>query len=273
MRKHRRKFIAGLVIVAMLLGAWFVGSTQDVNSGSPLLQAESPVVPEEEVAHGPLAGYTPLSVVGYLDKPEPVLELEEPEEAPALQNTEEEPTPSPGAEEPELAAPAPTPSPEAPTAATPDPTPAAPAPTPPPGETIPMDTSFYVSLSVRVDTILNNMHLLCEEKHELVPASGVIFPVTQVRVEEGESVFEVLQREMRNAGIHMSSRFTPAFNSAYVEGIHNLFEFDVGPLSGWMYSVNGVFPNFGSSQYILSPGDVIAWVYTVDLGRDVGRGM
>jgi len=133
------------------------------------------------------------------------------------------------------------------------------------------DGSFTVTFSVRVDTILDNMHLLSEEKHHLVPADGVIFPPTVVRVYEGESVFNVLQREMRRVGIHMAFRNTPVLNSAYVVGINNLYEFDVGRLSGWMYKVNSRFPNFGSSRYILSPDDVIEWVYTVDLGRDVGE--
>jgi hypothetical protein len=132
------------------------------------------------------------------------------------------------------------------------------------------DGAFYVTLSVRVDMILRNMHMLNREKHELVPEDGVIFPETRVRVYEGESVFNVLQREARRAGIHMASRFTPIFNSAYVEAINNLYEFDVGPLSGWMYSVNGWFPNFGASRYLLSPGDVVEWHFTVDLGRDLG---
>jgi len=132
------------------------------------------------------------------------------------------------------------------------------------------DGSFTVTLSVRVDTILDNMNLLDVEKHELIPLDGVIFPATVVVAYEGESVFNVLQREMRRNGIHMAFRNVPIFGSAYVMGINNIFEFDVGELSGWMYRVNGWFPNFGSSLYILSPGDVIEWVYTVDLGRDVG---
>ncbi|MCL2839003.1 MAG: DUF4430 domain-containing protein [Oscillospiraceae bacterium] len=133
------------------------------------------------------------------------------------------------------------------------------------------DSSFTVTLSVRVDTLLNNMNRLNSDSHELVPANGVIFPATVVTVHEGESVFNVLQREMRRVGIHMSSRFTPVFNSAYVEAIGNIFHLDAGPLSGWMYRVNGNFPNFGASRYLLEPGDVIEWVYTVDLGRDVGN--
>ena len=133
------------------------------------------------------------------------------------------------------------------------------------------DGSFTVYLTVRVDTILSNMNLLNREKHELVPADGVIFPMTAVTAFEGESVFNVLQREMRRARIHMVSRFTPIYNSAYVEAINNLYEFDVGELSGWMYSVNGWFPNYGSSRYLLKPGDVIEWHFTCDLGRDLGE--
>ena len=58
----------------------------------------------------------------------------------------------------------------------------------------------------------------------------------------------------------------------YIEGIGNLYEFDCGAESGWMYAVNGWFPNYGCSQYALQDGDTVTWVYTCDLGRDVGSG-
>ena len=57
------------------------------------------------------------------------------------------------------------------------------------------------------------------------------------------------------------------------QGIHNLYEFDCGELSGWMYNVNGWFPNYGCSRYALQDGDVIRWRYTCDLGADVGGSM
>ena len=63
---------------------------------------------------------------------------------------------------------------------------------------------------------------------------------------------------------------TPIYGSVYVEGIGNLYEFDAGELSGWMYRVNGEFPNFGCSKYILKNGDKVEFVYTCDLGKDVG---
>ncbi|MCD7947681.1 MAG: DUF4430 domain-containing protein [Oscillospiraceae bacterium] len=139
-----------------------------------------------------------------------------------------------------------------------------------PQDAVISDTAYTCTLSVRCDTILDNMSWLSKEKHELVPADGVIFPTTTVTFYEGESVFNVLQREMKGAKIHMEFVNTPMYNSAYIEGINNLYEFDVGELSGWMYQVNGWFPNYGCSRYQLQDGDVIEWVYTCNLGIDVG---
>jgi hypothetical protein len=90
---------------------------------------------------------------------------------------------------------------------------------------------------------------------------------------EGETVFDVLQREMINEKIHFEFSNNPVYNAAYVEGIGNLYEFDCGSLSGWTYSVNGWFPNYGCSRYLVSEGDRIEWLYTCDLGEDVGGTM
>ncbi|MEC0268593.1 DUF4430 domain-containing protein [Paenibacillus anseongense] len=132
------------------------------------------------------------------------------------------------------------------------------------------DKAMTATLSVTCLTILDNIKLLDKEKVELVPKDGVILPATKVTFYEGESVFNVLQRELKKHKIHMEFVNTPIYNSAYIEGINNLYEFDVGELSGWMFKVNGWFPNYGSSRYQLKEGDVIEWVYTCDLGRDVG---
>lgn len=129
----------------------------------------------------------------------------------------------------------------------------------------------YCTLSVRCDTALQSKSL-SSETASIIPDSGVIFAENTVNFKEGESVFDVLLREMKNNGIHMEFSVTPVYKSAYVEGIGNLYELDCGELSGWMYKVNGVFPNYGASKYILKSGDKIEWVYTCDLGNDVGGG-
>lgn len=99
---------------------------------------------------------------------------------------------------------------------------------------------------------------------------GYFMSARTVTFTQGESVFDVLQRECRNSGIPMEHSSHPLYGSVYVEGINNLYEFDGGAQSGWMYSVNGWYPNYGCSVYILSDGDVIRWRYTKSLGADIG---
>jgi len=122
------------------------------------------------------------------------------------------------------------------------------------------------TLSVSCESLLENMALLDEEKWEVVPEDGIIFAEKEVNFTEGESVFDVFQRELINADIQMEFANTPVYDSAYIEGVANLYEFDAGPLSGWLYEVNGVVPNYGSSKYFLEDGDVINWLYTCDRG-------
>ena len=132
------------------------------------------------------------------------------------------------------------------------------------------DKELTCTLSVRCDTILQNIGWLDSEKVDIVPKDGVIFAEKTVTFYEGESVFNLLMREMKRNKIHMEFENTPIYNSAYIEGIANLYEFDCGELSGWMYKVNGWFPNYGCSRYQLKAGDKVEWVYTCDLGIDVG---
>lgn len=132
------------------------------------------------------------------------------------------------------------------------------------------DVAYTCTISISCATILDHMDWLDPEKVELVPEDGWILEPTEVTFYEGESVFNVLQRTCKQQGIHMEFENTPMYNSAYIEGIHNLYEFDCGELSGWMYKVNEWFPNYGCSRYQLRDGDVICWEYTCDLGVDVG---
>ncbi len=132
--------------------------------------------------------------------------------------------------------------------------------------------SYTCILSISCSTIIDNINWLDPEKVELVPVDGWILPATTVTFYEGESVFNVLWRTCKQNGIHMEFENTPMYNSAYIEGINNLYEFDCGELSGWMYKVNEWFPNYGCSRYQLKDGDIICWVYTCNLGFDVGGG-
>ena len=58
----------------------------------------------------------------------------------------------------------------------------------------------------------------------------------------------------------------------YVSGLGYLYEFDLGPLSGWMFFVNGRTSSVGASDYTLQEGDTVEWRYTRALGEDIGGG-
>ena len=126
------------------------------------------------------------------------------------------------------------------------------------------------TLEVKCTTILDNMDKFNQRKLQVLPADGIIYPLTTVTFEPGESAYSVLQREMRQAGTHLETSTVPLYNSVYIEGINNIYELDCGELSGWIYRVNGKIPGYGCSLYKLQDGDGIEFVYTCDLGRDAG---
>ena len=137
-----------------------------------------------------------------------------------------------------------------------------------PGDASPQQAAC--TFSIRCDTILDNLDQLDPAKGDLVPADGVLLAETQVTLGEGDTPFSLLQELTRANGIHLESSFTPGTGSAYVEGIGNLYEFDCGPLSGWLFLVNGVSPSVSCSDYVLSDGDVVEWAFTCDMGADLG---
>ncbi len=124
------------------------------------------------------------------------------------------------------------------------------------------------TITITCKTLLANMDSLKEEKRALVPADGVILQPTEVTFSEGDSAFDVLLKTVMDKGIHMDYNMVPAYKSAYIKGINNLYEFDCGSLSGWQYAVNGVSPNYGTSGYVVSDGDSILFWYTCALGKD-----
>jgi len=133
----------------------------------------------------------------------------------------------------------------------------------------PPDKENICALTVRCDSLLSNMSKLPKEKTPLIPEDGIIYPQTELEFTPGESVFDLLLRTMKSSRIHMEFNEASVYKSAYVEGINNLYEFDCGDLSGWVYKVNGKLGSIGCSQCILQPGDKVEWLYTCDMGRDV----
>lgn len=118
-------------------------------------------------------------------------------------------------------------------------------PVPPGGEPV----TGYATLSVTGDSL-----------------KGTILSSTQTKLQAGDTAFSVLNRALPG-----KVEWGGSGGNLYVQGIDGLRESDRGSESGWMYSVNGVFPNYSAGAYTLQPGDIVAWRYTLNLGADLGQ--
>lgn len=131
--------------------------------------------------------------------------------------------------------------------------------------------TYRVQISIRCDNAVAKG--LCEQKKwkGFLPEDGVILPDTEVEVQEGDTVFDLLCKIRDEEGIQME--YNGGKGTEYIEGIGNLYEFDGGRWSGWMYSVNGEYQNMGCGKCKLDDGDVVRWDYTCDLGLDLDADM
>lgn len=109
----------------------------------------------------------------------------------------------------------------------------------------------YCTYTISCSNILNHDDVLTTNYQ--VPSNGLIYSKT-MEIEEGDTVLSLLKK----TGI------TVEVSGGYVRGIDNLYEFDCGDYSGWMYAVNGVRPNTGAGNYSLENGDSVEWIYVVD---------
>ncbi len=139
-------------------------------------------------------------------------------------------------------------------------------------EISPGDKTVFIKISC--ETILDNMEKLSKDikDSDYVPDDGIILPKTEYVFEEGDSVFDILLRATRNKMIHLDFSGNPddVSGAVYIKGINHIYEYSCGPLSGWLFKINGEFSSNESSGHFLSDKDFVEWVYTCDLGRDVG---
>ena len=105
---------------------------------------------------------------------------------------------------------------------------------------------------VECSKIFDNQDKLDKAVKDYIPKDGIILKKKEVSFNEGENVYDVLKRELKNENILMEASFTTG--TAYIEGINNIYEFSCGELSGWMYCVNGEYPNVGCSDYKIKDG-------------------
>lgn len=133
-----------------------------------------------------------------------------------------------------------------------------------------------VSITIDCKTILQNESKLDKAKKDFVPDDGIIFS-GNVEIDDGDTAFDALKKACEGNhcnsdckwcknGIKLEYTYTPMYKTYYVEGIHQLYEFDCGSTSGWLFSVNGKFPETGSSSYVVKPGDDLLFIYSCEPG-------
>lgn len=109
--------------------------------------------------------------------------------------------------------------------------------------------------------------LLKPNVEKAIPDGGVILKEKKVTFHEGDNAVDVIRTVTREEEIQLSVKGSGSL--AYVEGIHNLYEFHCGGKSGWMFRVNGKFPDYGPGDYIVKDKDIISWEYTCNGGKDL----
>lgn len=139
------------------------------------------------------------------------------------------------------------------------------------------------TIEINCQTILDNIDKLRPEKKAFLPQNGIILSETTVTVVEGSTVFDVIKiicskntctdkcTYCKKTGIQLDYLYNKDLDSQYIRGIHQIYEKDCGTGSGWEYSVNGIFPNFGVNKYTVKDNDIIKILYTCDRGEDIGN--
>ena len=94
-----------------------------------------------------------------------------------------------------------------------------------------------------------------EQIHVTITGINENFYNSDMPLKEGATAFSILSET------GLSYKKTGFGSATYVRAINGLAEKDHGPLSGWMYKVNGVAPNISAGSYKLKKGDQVVWYY------------
>ena len=131
-------------------------------------------------------------------------------------------------------------------------------------ETVEGEVAGEVTLTIRCDTIAGL------GDSEFVPEDGCVLETTTYAFAQDETVYDILVRAVKENKLHMEKKKTGSGpRDYYICGIANIYEYDWGELSGWMYYVNGESPSVGCGEYRVKDGDRIEWLYTREIGRDL----
>ncbi len=143
--------------------------------------------------------------------------------------------------------------------------------------TLDLDKTYNCQVKVddkiaTIEIVMKNTSNPEEPKDEKVDLyikgyKGVILDEKNIIISNNETVLNLTTRILSSKGIEYENI------NGYIASIDNQSQLDRGEGSGWMYSVNGIYPNVGAGLVSLKNGDSIKWLYTENLGQDIGAPM
>ncbi|NLJ71160.1 MAG: DUF4430 domain-containing protein [Clostridiaceae bacterium] len=131
-----------------------------------------------------------------------------------------------------------------------------------PATTTPAATTEVIPDTIRVQISVDciNAYNAGNEIAQAISSDGWILGATVYEMPKNSTVYDLLMA----TGLVIGS--TTSSFGVYINSIQSLAEFAVGGSSGWIYTVNGSMPSVGVDSYILQPGDIVHFSYTVELG-------
>lgn len=91
---------------------------------------------------------------------------------------------------------------------------------------------------------------------------------TIYRVKKGASVKDLVDMALKANDMTCETEYNGTYISAIIKGGVRLGEFTNGKNSGWMYSLNGAYSEFGVTQQKLDAGDVVVFYYTDNWAKE-----
>lgn len=91
---------------------------------------------------------------------------------------------------------------------------------------------------------------------------GIILPATKISVKDGDTILQVLLHATSSHSPKLQVDYTGSGAMAYVQGIDNIYEFDYGAKSGWLFKQNGVSLTKSVGATKIKAGDRIECYYT-----------
>ena len=92
-----------------------------------------------------------------------------------------------------------------------------------------------------------------------LPENGIMADC-EVPYTEGMTAMDALKAAAKLKGIEVDE------SHGYVRGIGGLYEKDCSGSSGWLYNVNGEYPNVACDKYKLNENDTMTFIYTAEQG-------